>query len=469
LSRTKCSFSCNKYSIYEWKRSPPRSIAVFSRKLGERAELMDPSRTCLSVKIASLMDRETPRKFATTPGTRDVLPPESTRLLEVQARIRERFRLFGFREVLTPALEYSEVIEEHGLRDASYKLFDQDNQMLLLRPEMTTPIARVVAQRLAGSPGPHKLSYVLPAYRRASVGRGQSAELYQAGVEVVGSASPREDAATIALLLDVLQSLGLNGPSGFAVVLGQSAFYSGYLRHVVPEAATPVTAALAVKDLVAVDALANGLPEGAAAGVRGIPRLVGPATDGSIVEEAERFAVGEEATEALANLREILRHLEAYGALGAVILDLGLTGRHDYYTGAVYEAYASGLGFTIANGGRYDNLLRRFGEEMPATGFAIYLERLLSALPEEGAPPLLVLVGGDVGGVETAAGLREKGVPVLHLPEDLSPEAAAEYARSIDAAWISYPAAGGVKLATVDPPGEFSFMDAWSVAKAVLR
>jgi len=414
------------------------------------------------------MDRETPRKFATTPGTRDVLPPESTRLLDAQARIRGRFRLFGFREVLTPALEYSEVIEEHGLRDASYKLFDQDNQMLLLRPEMTTPIARLVAQRLAGSPGPHKLSYVLPAYRRASVGRGQSAELYQAGVEVVGSASPREDASTIALLVDVLHSLGLKAPSDFAVVLGQSAFYSGYLRHVVPEAATQVIAALAVKDLVAVDALANGLTDDAAAGVRGIPRLVGPAKDGSIIEEAERFAEGEEAKAALENLREILRHLEAHGALGAVILDLGLTGRLGYYTGAIYEAYASGLGFTIANGGRYDNLLRRFGKEMPATGFAIYLERLLSVLPEEGPRPLLVLVGGDVGGVEAAADLRENGVPVLHLSEDLPPEAAAEYARSVDAAWISYPARGGVKLATAKPPREFVFMNARSVAKAVL-
>ena len=224
------------------------------------------------------MDRETPRKFATTPGTRDVLPPESTRLLDVQGRIRDRFALFGFREVLTPALEYAEVIEEHGLRDVSYKLFDQDNQMLLLRPEMTTPIARVISQRLAGSPPPHKLSYVLPAYRRASVGRGQSAELYQAGVEVVGSASPREDAATIALLVDVLQSLGLSAPSDFAVVLGQSTFYSGYLRHVVPDAATAVTGALAAKDLVAVDDLAGELPEDAAAGVRGIPRIVGPAS-----------------------------------------------------------------------------------------------------------------------------------------------------------------------------------------------
>lgn len=414
------------------------------------------------------MNRETPRKFSTTPGTRDVLPPESTRLLDVQATIRDRFRLFGFREVITPALEYSEVIEEHNLRDASYKLFDPDNQMLLLRPEMTTPIARLISQRLAGSPPPHKLSYVMPAYRRASVGRGQSAELYQAGVEVVGTPSPREDASTIALLVDVLQGVGLSATSDFAVVLGQSAFYSGYLRHAAPEAATAVTAALAAKDLVAVDAIAGDLTAEAAAGVRGIPRLVGPAKDGSIVEEAGRYAAGEEAAAALENLKEILRHLEAHGALGAVILDLGLIGRHDYYTGAVYEAYAAGLGFTIANGGRYDNLLRRFGKQMPATGFAIYLERLLSVLPEEEPPPLLVLVGGDVEGIEAAAELRRLGVPVLHLSEDLPPGDAAEYARSVEAAWISYPTTGGVKLATADPPGELVFMDPESAARTVL-
>ncbi|MBA2534992.1 MAG: hypothetical protein H0V21_08265, partial [Rubrobacter sp.] len=87
---------------------------------------------------------------------------------------------------------------------------------------------------------------------------------------------------------------------------------------------------------------------------------------------------------------------------------------------------------------------------------------------EEGPRPLLVLVGGDVSGVEAAADLRETGVPVLHLSEDLPPEAAAEYARSIDAPWISYPATGGVKLATVDPPGEFAFMSPESVARMVL-
>jgi len=417
------------------------------------------------------MDRQAPtRKFATTPGTRDVLPPESTRLLDVQAKIRERFRLFGYGEVITPALEYSEVVEEPRLRDVSFKLFDPDNQMLVLRPEMTTPIARLVAQRLRNFPPPYKLSYVLPVYRRASVGRGRSAELYQAGVEVVGSPSPGEDAATMALLVDVLNTLGLEAPKDYAIVLGQSALYAAYLRHAAPEVAPELLAALAAKDLVRVDAIAATLPDVISAGVQAIPRLVGPAADGAVLEEAERLAGdAPEAVAALENLREILRHLDAYGCLGAVILDLGLIGRHNYYTGAVFEAHAAGLGFTVANGGRYDNLLERFGQNLPATGFAIYLERLLSVLPEEIDSTLLVLVGGGLEGTKAAGVLRGSGIPTLHLPEDLEPAAAARYAASVEATWICYPAAGGgAKLAPAKPGASFEAVNIKDVAEKVL-
>jgi len=404
------------------------------------------------------MEKETPRKFSTTPGTRDVLPPESTRLLDVQAKILERFRMHGFREVITPSLEYSEVLEEPKLRDASFKLFDPDNQMLLLRPEMTTPIARLVAQRLRNSPPPHKISYSLPVYRRTGVGRGQSAEFHQAGVEVVGSTSPGEDAGTIALLVDALESVGLRD---FVVVLGQTAFYEGYLRRAAPEVASELLAALAAKDLVRVDEISSHLP----AGVREIPRLVGPATDDSFLERASRYAEGQ-AAEALDNLKEILAHLDACGRLGLVMLDLGLIGRHNYYTGAVYEVYAAGLGFTLANGGRYDNLLRRFGESLPATGFAISLERLLSVLPAGELEPLLVLVGDNAEDSRIAAELRSSGVPVLHLAEDLTPEDAAEYARSVDASWVGYPAPKGLKLAR--PGDAFELAPLETVAGRVL-
>jgi ATP phosphoribosyltransferase regulatory subunit len=406
------------------------------------------------------------RKFSTTPGTRDILPPESTRLLDVQARILGRFRLHGFREVITPALEYSEVVEEPKLRDASFKLFDPDNQMLLLRPEMTTPIARLVAQRLRNAPTPHKLSYSLPVYRRAGVGHGQSAEFRQAGVEVVGSASPGEDAGTIALLVETLQSLGLRAPRDFVLVLGQTAFYEGYLRRVAPEGASELLAALAAKDLVRVDEISPDFPD-EAAGVREIPRLVGPATDASIMQMAERYAEGEAAA-ALENLREILAHLDAGGHLDSVMLDFGLIGRHNYYTGAVYEVYASGLGFTVANGGRYDNLLRRFGEPLPATGFAISLERLMSVLPDREPPPLLVLVGGAVEAIRLAAQLRSSGVPVLHLADDLAPEAALDYAISVEASWVGYPAPEGLKLALAETGGEFEPTPVEKVAGRVL-
>ena len=399
------------------------------------------------------MQSGTTRKFSTTPGTRDILPPESTRLLDVQARILGHFRLHGFREVITPALEYSEVVEEPKLRDASFKLFDPDNQMLLLRPEMTTPIARLVAQRLRNAPTPHKLSYSLPVYRRAGVGHGQSAEFRQAGVEVVGSSSPGEDAGTIALLVETLQSLGLRAPRDFVLVLGQTAFYEGYLRRVDPEGASELLEALAAKDLVRVDEISPDVPD-EAAGVREIPRLVGPATDASIMQKAERYAEGEAAA-ALENLREILAHLDAGGHLDSVMLDFGLIGRHNYYTGAVYEVYASGLGFTVANGGRYDNLLRRFGEPLPATGFAISLERLMSVLPDREPPPLLVLVGGAVEATRLAAQLRSTGVPVLHLADDLAPEAALDYAISVEASWVGYPAPEGLMLALAETGGEF--------------
>jgi ATP phosphoribosyltransferase regulatory subunit len=338
--------------------------------------------------------------------------------------------------------------------------------MLLLRPEMTTPIARLVAQRLRNVPTPHKLSYGLPVYRRTGVGRGQSAEFHQAGVEVVGSRSPGEDAGAIALLIETLESVGLRAPRDFVLVLGQTAFYEGYLRQVAPEAASELLAALAAKDLVRVDEVSPDIPD-EAAGVREIPRLVGPATDASVMQRAERYAEGEAAV-ALENLREILAHLDAGGHLDSVMLDLGLIGRHNYYTGAVYEVYASGLGFTVANGGRYDNLLRRFGESLPATGFAISLERLMSVLPDRELPPLLVLVGGTVEATRLAAQLRSSGVPVLHLAEDFAPEAALGYAISVEASWVGYPAPDGMKLARAEPGGEFETTPTEKVAGRVL-
>ncbi|MGB3634010.1 MAG: ATP phosphoribosyltransferase regulatory subunit, partial [Rubrobacteraceae bacterium] len=114
--------------------------------------------------------------------------------------------------------------------------------------------------------------------------------------------------------------------------------------------------------------------------------------------------------------------------------------------GAVYEAYSPNLGFTIASGGRYDNLLKRFGEPLPATGFAISLERLLSVLPTGEDEPLLLLVGDNVESTQTSDTLRNSGLRVLQLTENLPSGEAARYASSVGAGWVCYPTPDGVKL-----------------------
>ena len=146
---------------------------------------------------------------------------------------------------------------------------------------MTTPIARLVAQRLSNAPTPHKLSYSLPVYRRAGVGHGQSAEFHQAGVEVVGSRAPEKTQGLSPCSWRRFRAWAFVAPRDFVLVLGQTAFYEGYLRRVAPEAASGLLAALAAKDLVRVDESLTGLPDGRR-GVQEIPRLVGPATDASI-------------------------------------------------------------------------------------------------------------------------------------------------------------------------------------------
>jgi ATP phosphoribosyltransferase regulatory subunit len=122
----------------------------------------------------------------------------------------------------------------------------------------------------------------------------------------------------------------------------------------------------------------------------------------------------------------------------------------------------------VANGGRYDTLLRRFGEPLPATGFAISLERLISVLPEKEPSPLLVLVGGTVEAIRLAAELRSSGVPVLHLAENLTPEAALGYALSVEASWVGYPAPEGLELAPAGLGGEFEPTPIEKVAGKVL-
>ncbi len=157
--------------------------------------------------------RGAPAPGALPAGAKDVLSVEAAELRTVEAALRRAFEAFGYREVMTPVLEFAEVIDraqEGGLRDA-FRLFDAEGRVLVLRPDITIPIARLVATRMADHPGPVRVSYLARVFRPPAPGRPRASEQRQAGVELVGEAGPGADAEAIALLVQSLRATGLEG------------------------------------------------------------------------------------------------------------------------------------------------------------------------------------------------------------------------------------------------------------------
>ena len=309
----------------------------------------------------------------TPSGTRDVLPDEMREVGAVVAGVRRVFDARGYGEIRTPALEYEQVLTrgDPAAADPAYKLFDEQGNVLVLRSDMTIPIARVVSTRYAAAAMPLRFCYVAHAYRSVRPQRGQDREMLQAGIELVGVPGEAGTAETLTVLCEVLDAIGL---TGYRIGLGDAALYPALLdAHAVPAAArAPILHELVTRDLVGLEREVEGLRLGseATAALAGVPqRRGGP-------------EVLDDAGEAAAGLRAVYAALPPHVA-GRVIFDLGLARGLDYYTGAVFEVYDAALGAPLGGGGRYDELLGRFGRPLPAAGWALNVERLHIALVGE--------------------------------------------------------------------------------------
>ena len=354
-------------------------------------------------------------------GGRDVLAVEARELRGVEAALRESFARYGYREVMTPVLEFADVVDraqEGRLRDA-FRLFDQGGRVLVLRPDLTIPVARLVATRMADHPGPVRVSYVARAFRPPSPGRPRASEMRQAGIELVGAAGPGADAEALALLAGSLRAAGLRE---LRVGVGDVSLTRAVLDGLgVPEAArAELRGALAARNFVEWRRLAGiAVPGGpGAALLRDLPALRGGR------EVIARIASGVPAAAAACEgLGRTLDLLAEHGAADAVILDLGVLRDWSYYSGVVFEAYAPGVGAPIAMGGRYDDLGARFGCDRPAVGFGITLDLLHQALVAAGAngdgPRAgVVLAGGLEAEAGAARAAREAGLTVVALDGD---------------------------------------------------
>jgi ATP phosphoribosyltransferase regulatory subunit len=314
------------------------------------------------------------------PGTRDVLPDEMRELREICDRMRGCFERSGYGEIHTPALEYEEVLrrgEEHAA-GARYRTFDEQGQVLALRSDMTIPIARVVATRYGGVEPPLRFSYFARAWRAVDRGVGEPREFLQGGIELIGIPGQDAEAEIVALTIAALEEAGLRR---HRVGLGDGSLYPGLLRSLdVPDDRhLPLLEALSRRDLVGLDmgVAELGLGERERRLLARLPELRGGR---EVLEQAEALP-----PETLDGLRALYEQLEQRGVAERVIFDLGLVRELGYYTGVVFEVYDPAVGFALGGGGRYDDLLGRFGRDLPACGVALDVQRVHLAQAAEEA------------------------------------------------------------------------------------
>ena len=303
------------------------------------------------------------------PGTRDVLPDEMRELRVLSERLRHTFEEAGYGEVWTPALEYEEVLRAGDERaaGAGYRLFDEHGQVLALRSDMTIPIARVVANRYADSEPPLRFCYVAHAYRAAAP--GVSSEFLQGGIELIGVPGPEGDAEVVSLVVDGLTAAGLGR---HRIGIGDGGLYRRLLAALDVPAAEHVALLerLARRDLagLGLDVDRLGITGAARKLLVRLPELRGGP---EVLERADGPVA-----EAVEGLRQLHALLADRGVADRVIFDLGLVRELGYYTGAVFEVYDPAVGFALGGGGRYDELIGRFGRELPACGVALDLQRV---------------------------------------------------------------------------------------------
>ena len=315
------------------------------------------------------------------PGTRDVLPEEMRELRAISAQMRACLEAAGYGEVHTPAVEYEEVLRrgEERAAGARYRTFDEQGDVLALRSDMTIPIARVVATRYAESQPPLRFCYFAHTWRAVERGVGEPREFLQGGLELIGTGAPEGEAEVVALTVAALDAAGLRR---HRVGVGDGSLYRTLLRSfgVPEEGHLPLLEALSRRDLVGLEMgvrTIEALSERQRELLMRLPELRGGR---EVLERADGPVAA-----AVEGLRELYDLLERRGVADRIIFDLGLVRELGYYTGAVFEVYDPAVGFALGGGGRYDELLGRFGRDLPACGMALDLQRVHMAQAAEEA------------------------------------------------------------------------------------
>ncbi len=365
-------------------------------------------------------------------GMRDFLPDDLLKRQYVFDTVIDVFETFGFEPLQTPALELTQTLHgnlgEEAEKQIYYAQHPQGKEELALRYDLTVPLARVVAQYEGRVAMPFRRYHIAPVWRSERPQRGRYREFYQCDADIVGVKGMIADAEIISLAATALKRLGFRE---FLVQINNRKILNGIgiYAGVPEELLGGLYRSIDKLDKIGLDGVrdelaANRIP---AAVIDRMMRLLqvrrgGPEVLGHLRETLNGIAV---AQEGIAELEELVEHLEAFGVPRAnYAIDFALVRGLGYYTGPVFETVITepNLG-SITGGGRYDNLVGIFRKEsLPVTGTSLGIERIIDLMDELGLYPpglgrtvvqALVTVFGDdtrAAAAGFAAWLREAGV-----------------------------------------------------------
>ena len=356
----------------------------------------------------------------TPEGTKDYLFGECIVRRNIENTLISLFKSRGYSEIITTGLEFYDVFNLNSRyfpQENLYKLTDSKGRLLVMRPDSTMPIARVVATRLRDALLPLKLCYNQPVYRTEALLKGRSDEIVQTGIELIGSQLKMADLEVISTAIDSLKALGMP----FSLEIGHIGIFKELVSRleVTDKTKEKIRHLIEAKNFPALNDLLDTMGVNpTTTALRKLPALFGGE---EVFEKAEELMPDEKIRELLEELKGLYADaVELCGSDGEITVDIGMVNKTDYYTGFIIKGYLQGHGEEVLSGGRYDKLISEFGYDIPAVGFAVNVNGVEQVIERNGIMPTVpkadAIVYAEEGfealALKTARELREQGLVV---------------------------------------------------------
>jgi ATP phosphoribosyltransferase regulatory subunit len=324
-------------------------------------------------------------------GTATLLPHTAQSVRRLEDQLLAHCSTWGYQEIILPTFEYLDVLAvglAPEILEKCYKFADwASGRILVLRPDATAQIARMVAMGLGGETLPLRFSYRTTVFRYEPEHRGRDREVFQVGFELLGNDTSQSDAEVVTLLAGLLERIGL---PEWKISLGHVGFFKALLAQsgLSLSGRKQAEIAAAHKDLPQLEKIleTERLSRSKVRDILQVPERYGR---DEVLEWGMRIAgKNSQLLKPLQRLTQVYRQLIANGVQDHILLDLGEFRGFDYYDGVVFDVFTSTFGSEIGGGGRYNHLVGRFGRDLSAIGLGLDLDRVFSALER----------GGKVGG-----------------------------------------------------------------------